>query len=302
MAPTFETVPPRSEFAAGQQNPAFREMGKRFKKWLGLEIRHDGDGYQPGPDFSAFDAENVKLCQLLMGKKPTGVFSQSQWTTLMTTEPARQYRVTAVTLNVRARPDIAAKVVGHLRLNDVVAVTGHSRDRYWLKVGRRNVEGWSSHKFLAKVPVDGEPDGDTRAPWLPIARAEIGVKEVSGSGDNARVVQYLRSTTLPADLATEDETAWCSAFVNWVMEQAGYEGTDSAMARSWLNWGRKIDRPTRGCITVFERPEAGPTSGHVGFFMGSTADTVSVLGGNQSDAVNVTGQQRSRLLGFRMPG
>lgn len=302
MAPRFEDVPARADFEVGQRSPAFREMGKRFKKWLGPEIRHDGNGYQPGPVFSEFDLENVKLCQLLMEKKPTGVFSQSQWTTLMTSEPTRRYRVTAEALNVRARPDIMAKVVGSLHEGDQVKVTGHSRDRYWLKVSHRRLEGWSSHKFLTKIPLAPSSTDDKKTPWLPIAEAEIGVKEVSGEGDNARVVQYLRSTTLPADLAGEDETHWCSAFVNFVMEQAGFEGTDSAMARSWTSWGRKVERPVRGCIAVFERPEGGPTAGHVGFFMGSSGDTLSVLGGNQNDAVNIAPQSKSRLLSFRMPG
>ena len=76
-------------------------------------------------------------------------------------------------------------------------------------------------------------------PWLEIAEREQGVAEVPGAGDNPRVVDYLMSTTLGSLENQNDETPWCSAFVNWCMEQAGIKGTNSAWARSWLDWGKE---------------------------------------------------------------
>ena len=49
----------------------------------------------------------------------------------------------------------------------------------------------------------------------------------------------------PRGKFNDDETAWCSSFVNWVMEKSGNTGTDSALALSWKNYGTKSDGPVR---------------------------------------------------------
>lgn len=65
---------------------------------------------------------------------------------------------------------------------------------------------------------------------MPIAKAEMGIYENSAPGKhNKRIIEYHAVTTLKA---TTDETPWCSSFVNWVVKQAGYKGTDSALAKS----------------------------------------------------------------------
>lgn len=142
-------------------------------------------------------------------------------------------------------------------------------------------------------------------PWWPIALKEMGVAEVQGEGDNPRIQEYLRSTTIGADLAKEDETPWCSAFVNWCVQQAGgVIGTKSAWARSWLMWGR-APRPLEdvplGAILIFTRGEGG----HVGFWAGPgenpRPDLIRVLGGNQGDRVQISQYPASRLLGVRVP-
>jgi uncharacterized protein (TIGR02594 family) len=100
-------------------------------------------------------------------------------------------------------------------------------------------------------------------------------------------------------MACNDETPWCSAFVNFCVEQAGFAGTDSASARSWLNWGRKTDTPVTGCIAVFER--GAPPSGHVAFYVSQSADQIKVLGGNQGNKVSFAHFPKFRLLGYRIP-
>ena len=114
-------------------------------------------------------------------------------------------------------------------------------------------------------PIQEQLAGDSTEPkWLRVARGEIGVKEAIGNQDNPRVVGYHLSTTLDKSDASEDETPWCSSFVNWCMEKAGEDGTNSAWARSWLKWGYPMDVPNRGCVVVFSR---GNSSGHVAFFL-----------------------------------
>ncbi|MCI1278638.1 MAG: TIGR02594 family protein [Nitrospira sp.] len=213
-------------------------------------------------------------------------------------EGERTYQVTAIALNVRESPSITARAIGFLHKDDVVDYISTSGDGYWLKITNESLEGWASHKYLTQVQ-DFEEGEEDKFPWLAIATAERGIKEFPGNGDNPRIVEYLQSTSLDAPYNANDEAPWCSAFVNWCVERSGYEGTDSAWARSWLNWGKETSRPVRGCIVVFKRELQ---SGHVGFYIGKTGSKISVLGGNQSDEVNESKYPASTLLGYRLPG
>ena len=134
-------------------------------------------------------------------------------------------------------------------------------------------------------------------PWMPIAIGELGEAELEGPGDNPRIAEYLRSTTLPPAMADQDETPWCSGFVNWCVEQSGLEGTRSAAAISWMAWGKPVAAPRQGCVAVFTR-EGG---NHVAFYLEQVGGLIYVLGGNQGDRVSINGYPRSRLRGFRVP-
>lgn len=146
------------------------------------------------------------------------------------------------------------------------------------------------------------PDAIEREPpWMLIARAEIGTKELPGKADNPRIVEYLATTRLP-DAMHHDETPWCSAFCNWVFEQLKFNRTRSASARSWLSWGVTIERPTIGCVVVLSRPSAGHGSGHVGFYAGEADESgLLVLGGNQGNQVSIKRYPKARVLGYRTP-
>jgi uncharacterized protein (TIGR02594 family) len=136
------------------------------------------------------------------------------------------------------------------------------------------------------------PIGST--PWMVIAKREIGQEEIQG-GENPRIIEYHSATTLSAD---EDEIAWCSAFVTWCLEKAGYKSTKSAWARSYENYGKDLDEPKVGCIVVFDW---GDGSGHVGFITAWTSQTVTVLGGNQSDSVCTATFSRRNISAFKWP-
>jgi uncharacterized protein (TIGR02594 family) len=206
----------------------------------------------------------------------------------------REYRVTASVLNVREGPSLGSEVVGTLS-NGALVPEGEivtTPTHRWMRIS--NPDGFISMKWLT-LNTSVLPG---TFPWYAIARGEIGVREHAGAADNPRIVEYHRTTTLPPGAASEDETAWCSSFVNWCMEKAGIEGTDNAWARSWLNFGYSVSTPLPGTVAVFSR---GPDWGHVGFFVSRDGNEVRVLGGNQSDAVNIKGYAASRLLGYRMP-
>lgn len=130
---------------------------------------------------------------------------------------------------------------------------------------------------------------------LEIAKAEIGTREKAGKDDNPRILEYHQATSLKA---VHDEVAWCSAFVNWVLKEAGIEGTGNPMARSFLAWGSPLKSPVPGCIVILKR---GPAPfGHVAFFVRySKAGLIDVLGGNQSDQVKVSTYRERDVLGYR---
>ncbi len=153
---------------------------------------------------------------------------------------------------------------------------------------------------IAVRPITPPPRAGDR-PWFAIAQREMdtGVDEVRGDDrHNPRIVEYHQSTSL---LATDDETPWCSSFANWCFVQAGFDGTNSARARSWETWGQGLGKPRRGCVAVFWRDTKASGKGHVAFFFEEKAERVFVLGGNQDNQVNVKSYPKSELLGYRWP-
>lgn len=125
-----------------------------------------------------------------------------------------------------------------------------------------------------------------------IAAGEMGVAELPGNAHNPRILQYHHETSLGAGT---DETPWCAAFVNWVLKQMGELGTNSAAAKSFLNWGVPLAKPEKGCIVVFSRDGGG----HVAFFEREDGERIWCLGGNQSNKVCLAAYPKSRLLAFR---
>jgi uncharacterized protein (TIGR02594 family) len=145
----------------------------------------------------------------------------------------------------------------------------------------------------ADEPVSGDPK------WLALARAEIGTKEIVGPEHSPAVLGYFRDAGFPE--INDDETAWCAGFANAMIERAGYNGSKSLAARSFLTWGKEVTKPYPGCVVVFWRVSPRSWQGHVAFYVGETKTHVKVLGGNQSNAVTVQDYPKSQILGFREP-
>lgn len=145
-------------------------------------------------------------------------------------------------------------------------------------------------KALLKKPTPQVPE------WIEIAKKEIGVKEVKG-GENPRIIEYHSTCTLKA---TEDEVAWCSAFMNWVMMKAGCERTHNAAARSWLGYSKPLPKFTKYAIVVFKRGNSA-WQGHVAFAIDDLGDSIRVLGGNQKDQVCYAVYKKANVLGYYWP-
>lgn len=208
--------------------------------------------------------------------------------------------VNASELRLRAAPSLGASVLSSLPRGSTVRVYETSIDGLWTAVGTptsRKWAGWMASKYLSLPDHPAAPKGPREEfSWMAVALGELGVREVMGPGDSPRVLEYLASTDLDRAAAADDETPWCSAFVNWCVEKVAMAGTNSAAARSWLGWGRTLYVPRRGVITVLKRGEG---HGHVGFFVSRSTDGVTLLGGNQDNRVCVATYDITRVLGYR---
>jgi uncharacterized protein (TIGR02594 family) len=150
-------------------------------------------------------------------------------------------------------------------------------------------------------------------PWIPIARKEIGVKELpSLDKNNPRILEYIRTFKYLGDInytankkstgykmGDVDETPWCACFVNWCLIRARKTRGPSARAKDWLKYGTKLKEPRFGCIAVvYHQPTKSNThttsSGyHLAFYISGTinlktgaASNLRLLGGNQANQVS----------------
>lgn len=139
-----------------------------------------------------------------------------------------------------------------------------------------------------------------------VAQRFVGIKETAGATSTPLVLAMLR---LDASWVEDDQTAWCSAFVNFICFVLGAARSRSLAARSWLLVGTSIpltDAKVGNDVVVLMRgtgkqPGADVIAapGHVGFYAGQDAANVYLLAGNQGDSVNIAGFPKARILGIR---
>lgn len=136
-------------------------------------------------------------------------------------------------------------------------------------------------------------------PWIREAEHWLGQHEVVGAQDNVFIVECLRRVGLPGQ---HDETAWCAAFANRVLIDGGMQGTNSAAARSFLQYGTPLNEPRLWCIQVFDRHDpANPGAAHVNFNVGRLGSVVIGIGGNQGNSVSIEPRPTGKLIGLRWP-
>jgi uncharacterized protein (TIGR02594 family) len=135
---------------------------------------------------------------------------------------------------------------------------------------------------------------------IQVAVNELGQKEISGPAENPTIVRYAQEGG-SFEWKNEEDTPWCSIFVNWCAKKTGLKGSGLANARSWLVAGQAVDNPQPGDIVVFWRESRESWKGHVGFFFGFSKDgkRVFCLGGNQGNQVSITSFGVDQVLGYR---
>jgi len=149
--------------------------------------------------------------------------------------------------------------------------------------------------------IRSNPEGNPQSghpPWMAVALAELGIRRFPPGSINPRIVEYNNHTNL---VGYDDKISWCSSFVNWCMTHAGIRGTGSALARSWLEWGRPVTRPVYGCIAILTRDDPASWKGHVGFYLRHDDEHVHLFGGNQLDEVRELAYPLSEVIGYRWP-
>ena len=93
---------------------------------------------------------------------------------------------------------------------------------------------------------------------------------------------------------------WCADFMNFVLRKAGGKGTQSRAARSFLQFGKKLDGPRVGAIAIMYRK--GPNSGHVGVVRGTDGQgNPIVVSGNHGPTVMQSVYPKAKVLAYVMP-
>ena len=133
--------------------------------------------------------------------------------------------------------------------------------------------------------------GDGRAIWLGEAMSLLGPQEIQLKG--AGPTPYSRRGDGRAVLRSSIREYLCSEAMHGL-------GIPTTRALCLVASPEPVRRETLETAAVLTRT-ADPALGHVGFVVGSSADTLFLLGGNQSDAVTIARIAKSRLLGARWP-
>jgi uncharacterized protein (TIGR02594 family) len=92
---------------------------------------------------------------------------------------------------------------------------------------------------------------------------------------------------------------WCADFINFVLRRTGHPTTNSRAAKSFLDYGKRIDSPRVGAIVVLTR---GNNGGHVGIVRGTDgAGNIIVISGNHGNKVWESPYPKERVLGYVIP-
>ncbi len=133
---------------------------------------------------------------------------------------------------------------------------------------------------------------DPSRPIMPDASGTSTARSV-GEPQVIRVANGYKGTN-----PTGRRSLWCADFVNLVEQEIGRAGTGSRMARSFLDYGKRVEKPRAGDIVVLGR---GGRSGHVGYFMEWEGERVVAISGNYGGRVAVGRFPKHRVVGFVRP-
>jgi len=134
------------------------------------------------------------------------------------------------------------------------------------------------------------------------ALKEYGVEEIVGEAEhNPAILKYFKE--IGHSWVHDDETAWCSAFINAMAFRSKLEMSGKLDARSWLKVGVSVPDfvGLDNVIVIYWRGSVSSWKGHVGIPINYDEDGVHIntLGGNQGNMVRISGYNKGRLLDYR---
>jgi uncharacterized protein (TIGR02594 family) len=139
-------------------------------------------------------------------------------------------------------------------------------------------------------------------PLEPMPRSRTDAAEAAAQvpGAAAVLLEALRWRGRTATQLGLPAKLWCADFMNFVLRKSGGKGTQSRAARSFLDYGKRLDGPRVGAIAIFARK--GPNNGHVGIVRGTDGQgNPIVVSGNHGPTVTQSRYPKSRVLAYVMP-
>lgn len=133
------------------------------------------------------------------------------------------------------------------------------------------------------------------------SRAEAADQAAQVPGGASLLLEALRYRGANAKQLGLPTQLWCADFMNFVIKKAGsHGGTKSRAARSFLEFGKKLDGPRVGAIAILKR--GGPQNGHVGIVRGTDGQGNPILiSGNSGNMVRQSSYPKEKVLGYVMP-
>ncbi len=108
---------------------------------------------------------------------------------------------------------------------------------------------------------------------IPIAEAELWVREATGGNDGKRVEEYLNAVGL------KKGDPYCAAFVSWVFKQAGYDAPRTGWSPALFPTSRLVKAAEPGNVFGIYFP-ALKRIGHCGLIAGVQGDWIQTIEGN----------------------
>jgi uncharacterized protein (TIGR02594 family) len=139
-------------------------------------------------------------------------------------------------------------------------------------------------------------------PLEPMARSRSDAAEIAAQVPGAAgvLLEALRWRGRTAQQLGLPAKLWCADFMNFVLHKAGGKGTKSRAARSFLEFGKKLDSPRVGAIAIMYRK--GPNNGHVGVVRGTDGQgNPIVVSGNHGLTVRESIYPKDKVMAYVMP-
>ena len=163
--------------------------------------------------------------------------------------------------------------------------------------------------FAASIALPAHATGEKRSerfantePLEPMPRSRSDAADAAAQVPGAAgvLLEALRWRGRTAGQIGLPAKLWCADFMNFVLRRAGGKGTQSRSARSFLEYGKKLDGPRVGAIAILYRK--GPNSGHVGVVRGTDGLGNPILvSGNHGPTVKESVYPKAKVMAYVMP-